>query len=252
MTLILVFAFLVFLVLLAAYLAVEFLPSNHFGGEAQARNLSEKISTISGHVWGFGRPIIQLVVIIAILGVILRQFNLDIRTLIASSDVRAVLAVGVVLAFCLAALGGSEGASLLKDVALVVVGFYFGTLDPQTLPRTIDTQQNQAPQRQAPQSQAPQGQNPQGQAPQTQTPQTSQPREQASVTETVYGTLASAPIYRESQATRFAPDLQSTACTTAEVLVACTYREEFRASYNALVEAANTRFHRTVGFATRR
>jgi len=43
-------------------------------------------------------------------------------------DIRSLLAFVVVAAFCIAAIGGSDGSHLLKDVALVVIGFYFGGL----------------------------------------------------------------------------------------------------------------------------
>lgn len=40
---------------------------------------------------------------------------------------QTIIALVIMVAFALAALSGIEGAAMLKDVALVVVGFYFGT-----------------------------------------------------------------------------------------------------------------------------
>jgi hypothetical protein len=228
MSLIIVLSFLTFLILLAAYLAVDFLPSNRFGGEAQARQLTEKIGKISSQVWGFGRPIVQLLVILAILGVILERFNLDIRALTASADVRAVLAVGVVLAFSLAALSGSEGASLLKDVALVVVGFYFGTLDAKSLPKAIET------------------------------PKISQVREAIATPSATYGSLVPTPfcvegnnINQASEAVKSVPNSRSIACVDADALTRRTRPNYLWASSNREAQTANPRFHRTAGFTVR-
>jgi hypothetical protein len=43
-------------------------------------------------------------------------------------DIRALIAAFVVVTFCIAALGGSNATETIKDVALVVIGFYFGGL----------------------------------------------------------------------------------------------------------------------------
>ena len=43
------------------------------------------------------------------------------------ANVQALLAVVLILAFAVSAIGGVGHTSALKDIALVVVGFYFGT-----------------------------------------------------------------------------------------------------------------------------
>jgi hypothetical protein len=120
----------VFLVILAAYLLVELVPSDYLGGVDRVRIVSERISTLAGEAWGFGRPILQLLIVLAILEWILKRagLRLDLSSLHLSADIRAVLALLVVVAFALAALSGGAGSASLKDVCLVVVGFYFGGL----------------------------------------------------------------------------------------------------------------------------
>jgi hypothetical protein len=43
------------------------------------------------------------------------------------ANVQALLAIVLILAFAVSAIGGVGDTSALKDIALVVVGFYFGT-----------------------------------------------------------------------------------------------------------------------------
>jgi hypothetical protein len=56
---------------------------------------------------------------------------------IQAADVKTTLAVIVIGAFCLSAFLSDNPASWLKDLALVVIGFYFGSKvgRPATMPR---------------------------------------------------------------------------------------------------------------------
>jgi len=124
------YGFVVFLLVFGAYLAVELVPSEALGGVDRVRIISDKIDTIGREAWTFGKPILQLIVILAILEWVLVRFGvkLNLQSLQLQWDIRAILALLVVAAFSLAALSGGPGMGVLEDVCLVVVGFYFGGL----------------------------------------------------------------------------------------------------------------------------
>jgi hypothetical protein len=86
-------AFFVFLVILGAYLAVELLPSEYFGGVDRVRIVSERISGIGREAWQFGRPILQLVLVLVIFEWLLKRagLSLDLTKVRFSEDIRAVL-----------------------------------------------------------------------------------------------------------------------------------------------------------------
>jgi len=89
-----------------------------------------QIDRVSEEAWEFGRPILQLVAILLILNTALERLKIDHVAWTSSlwgKDVRAAIALLVMIAFALASLSGAAaGLDALKDVALVVVGFYFG------------------------------------------------------------------------------------------------------------------------------
>ncbi|MGD0697576.1 MAG: hypothetical protein ABSB82_22365 [Terriglobia bacterium] len=120
----------IFIVFLTAYLSVELVPSEYLGGVDRVRIVSDRISSVGAEAWQFGRPILQLVLILIIFDWLLKRagLTLDLSTIRLSTDTRAVLALLVVVAFTLAALSGSPGMGPLQDVCLVVLGFYFGGL----------------------------------------------------------------------------------------------------------------------------
>src|SRR5215467_14547217 len=127
-------AILVFLVIFAAYLALELLPSEYFGGVDRVRIVSANIESLGSEAWSFARPLLQLIVVLAILEWVLGRLGikLDLGRLDLSRDIRSLLAIMVVIGFSLAALSGSLGSGALKDVCLVVLGFYFGGLSKAT------------------------------------------------------------------------------------------------------------------------
>lgn len=120
---------LIFLVLFGAYLCIELIPSDRLGGIDRVRIISDRISIISSESWKFVRPLLQLAFIILIFQFLIERFGPGAESLkFVAADFKSLLALIVVCAFCLASLSGSEGAGSLKDVALVVIGFYFGGL----------------------------------------------------------------------------------------------------------------------------
>jgi hypothetical protein len=134
------FAILVFIILFSAYLFVELVPSQYLGGIDRVRIVSGTISAIGKEAWQFSRPFIQLIIILTILQTLLEKSKLkfDIKSLDLVWDIRSLIASLVVVSFCIAVLAGISGSSSLKDVALVVVGFYLGGLIPKARKSEIE------------------------------------------------------------------------------------------------------------------
>lgn len=120
--------FIVFFLLFVAYLLISILPPEMLPSIDRERILSENLSRIASEAWSFIKPLLQLVFIILILEYVLSKYGGQIKlaSVIGLADIKALLAVMVVAAFCMAALAGSEFSGMLKDVSLVVIGFYFG------------------------------------------------------------------------------------------------------------------------------
>ena len=93
------------------------------------KNISDEIKILGLSVFNFVRPFLQLVIILIILEWILLKFGLSVNknSLKFDSNVQTAIALIVIVSFSLASLSGVDGAGDLKDIALVVVGFYFGT-----------------------------------------------------------------------------------------------------------------------------
>lgn len=77
-------------------------------------------------------PLIQLFVVLVIIEWFLKRMGITLGSSATWKGIewntQTIIAVIVIFAFSIAALGGlTEGLGALKDVALVVVGFYFGT-----------------------------------------------------------------------------------------------------------------------------
>ena len=92
------------------------------------RLISGNLASIASEAWNFVRPLLQLAFMILIFEYVVSKFGekYKLPTLFAAADVKALLAVMVVGAFCVAALAGSQFSGMLKDASLVIIGFYFG------------------------------------------------------------------------------------------------------------------------------
>jgi hypothetical protein len=99
------------------------------GTETMVRSVVDDISGAIRHIWVFARPIVQLIIIlfVAYSFAQLMGLNKENITALNTLDIKTVLAFFVVGAFCLAAFLSENPATWLKDLALVVIGFYFGT-----------------------------------------------------------------------------------------------------------------------------
>lgn len=127
----------VFVLLLLLYLGVQtaftFLiiayPSNAQYQTALVPLLTS-IASVGSAAWDFVRPLLQLGVVLLIVDWLLGRFGFSLagrRNSRLDWNIQTIIALMVVGAFAIAALGGLAGVSALKDLALVVVGFYFGT-----------------------------------------------------------------------------------------------------------------------------
>jgi hypothetical protein len=96
---------------------------------ARVQHVSDRIETITGYAWEFFVPFLQLALLFLIIDWLLTRFGIDVlsRKIKLDWSIQTVIALIVISAFAIAALGGLQGVGSLKDVALVVVGFYFGS-----------------------------------------------------------------------------------------------------------------------------
>ena len=90
--------------------------------------LVESIQSISKITWDFIQPFLQLLILLVIIEWIIKKLNISFANDSRFDwNVQTVIALIVTTAFSMAALTNLSGATVLKDLALVVVGFYFGT-----------------------------------------------------------------------------------------------------------------------------
>lgn len=122
-----------FILLLVIYFGVKALQI--YGPPEYKDKLSEFLidfRNFTTTAWEFVKPLVQLVIILAIVDWLLKRLGISVFSDKTKFEwnVQTVIAIVIISAFALAALSGADIASL-KDVALVVVGFYFGTQKKQ-------------------------------------------------------------------------------------------------------------------------
>ena len=123
-----------FIVLLLLYTGITiygaYLSSRGVSDPSQIQVLQVQLVSTAAAFWDFIRPFLQILIILTIISWFLDKLGISLSSKDQRLDwnVQTVIAVVVTTSFSIAALSGiSEGASLLKDLALVVVGFYFGS-----------------------------------------------------------------------------------------------------------------------------
>ena len=93
---------------------------------------------VSGRAWEFAEPLLRLLIVLVVLQWFLKHNNFTWPSNFASIplDARLIVALMVVLTFCISALGGFmiEG---LKEATLVVLGFYFGSIQRRETPNHL-------------------------------------------------------------------------------------------------------------------
>jgi hypothetical protein len=92
------------------------------------RSILDQMKDVSIATFDFIRPFIEIIILVFILDWIIRKFDLNVKLpAISEWNVFNVILLVVVASFVFSALRGLGGTAYLKDLALVVVGFYFGT-----------------------------------------------------------------------------------------------------------------------------
>lgn len=127
-TAIVVAAFLL-LLFIVAIVGLEFAAVSYPEAANEFRETKNVVSDIGRQAWVFARPILQLIVVLFIINWFAKSSGIDLSKydLHKGIDIRAFIAIFVIVSFCIASLGGITGASDLKDITLAVVGFYFGS-----------------------------------------------------------------------------------------------------------------------------
>ena len=125
----LVFLGLAQVVLYGLSLYLRFRSGRTEGSDAILRSITDDISGAILRIWMFARPIVQLIVVLFVAYSFAQLLGVTKENIAAFNalDIKTVLAFFVIGAFCLAAFLSENPATWLKDLALVVIGFYFGT-----------------------------------------------------------------------------------------------------------------------------
>jgi hypothetical protein len=117
------------LLLVAAALAIEFLSVDPtWSGSLQ--HARELVWALGGRGWEFLRPLLQLIIVFLILDWLLARLGVQLKLneFKGSVNVQTFIACIIIATFCIAVLAGlNDGLGYLKDVVLIVIGFYFGT-----------------------------------------------------------------------------------------------------------------------------
>lgn len=106
----------------------------------QLTAIASQVKTMGSELGTFIAPILQLALVLLILIAAAERFGFTAEkrdwagfaALGAANNVQAFIAVAIVGALVIGALSGIGRIDVLKDIALVVVGFYFGTRRSQT------------------------------------------------------------------------------------------------------------------------
>jgi hypothetical protein len=122
-----------FVIVFIGYIAV-FIASNYYSQDDTQKAFLAAIlgqfTVIGSQGWEFIKPFLQLVLILAIVDWIFSKLGVSLKSKVGRLEwnIQTVIALVVIGSFAIAALGGlNAGISSLKDLALVVIGFYFGT-----------------------------------------------------------------------------------------------------------------------------
>lgn len=118
------------LIIAIAYLVFIGLASTQSGGDLRMYStIAEEIKYFGIGTFNFLRPFLQLVIILILVEWLLGKFNTSLWSSGGTIvwNIQTVIGLIIIAGFTLAALAGINGVANLKEIALVVVGFYFGT-----------------------------------------------------------------------------------------------------------------------------
>jgi MFS family permease len=105
---------------------------DHERGSAENQRIDRVENLLTNgalNAWTFAMPLLQLVVVLLVLEWFGERlgFRMKLQELGLTWNIQTLIAIVVIVSFCIAALGGIRGVSDLKDIALAVIGFYFGS-----------------------------------------------------------------------------------------------------------------------------
>jgi hypothetical protein len=132
----LVLAALIAIVLIGASIAIEFMSSD--GSVQHLNDVRALVASVGTNAWTFAQPLLQLIIVLMILEWIFARAGIRLRINEIATDwnVQTFIAGLIIITFCIAALAGLTGAiGYLKEIVLIVVGFYFGR-SARTKPNT--------------------------------------------------------------------------------------------------------------------
>lgn len=115
------------LLCLAVGLEIAAVDSQYSANLAAARSL---VASVNSGAWDFARPLIQLMVVFVILEWVASRVGLsiDLKSLKSNTwNVQTFIAGMIITTFCVAVLADIRAVGYLKEVVLIVIGFYFGT-----------------------------------------------------------------------------------------------------------------------------
>jgi uncharacterized membrane protein len=125
----LVFLGLVYIALYAVTLYFRYRAGKFDSADAIIRNIADDVSGAMLRIWVFVRPIMQLIIVLFVVFWFAQivGINKDSLASFSALEIKTTLAIFVIGAFCIAAFLSDSPATWLKEIALVVIGFYFGT-----------------------------------------------------------------------------------------------------------------------------
>lgn len=135
-SIIVVLGFILVLGLVAAYLYFVLNPDGFSGAPAAAEhtqslllNIWQGITPIAGTALRVVAPVVLILGALIVVAYLARRGAAPFDLSRVTSDLPSFLAILIILTICLLPLSGLEVPSVLSNIALVVVGFYFGKRD---------------------------------------------------------------------------------------------------------------------------
>ncbi|MBP6749066.1 MAG: hypothetical protein KA144_05465 [Xanthomonadaceae bacterium] len=103
-------------------------------------NAQEVVDSVSSSAWEFGKPLLQLIVVLALGEWFVSRLGLKVSSIgFGSINIQTFIAIAIVFTFCLAILASLPGIVEIKEIVLIVIGFYFGTKSQQVTEQDVMT-----------------------------------------------------------------------------------------------------------------
>ncbi len=122
----------ILLLYIISFLINSFAPLN-FKGDTFFKTVENQLLELATVIWSFIKPFLQVVFCIIVLDYALKKFNIQpkFKMNLSEYDFKlkfpSLLLFFVVFAFAITVFYEIENAKGLKEIALVIIGYYFGT-----------------------------------------------------------------------------------------------------------------------------